>query len=135
VQQLLGPHNAEPIRFDLQQLSELPTLGTAGDGDTCAPHGHDVKRLLGNRLFVQLRSGKLPKTSELLQQVAETLESIQCRRARWGYERWPADVPLTGWRLRHKVGVRPGKESSATIELIDQLVAGRSPVSKWSEYH
>jgi hypothetical protein len=42
VQQLLGPHNAEPIRFNLQQLSELPTLGTAGDGDTCAPHGHDV---------------------------------------------------------------------------------------------
>ncbi|WP_176060982.1 TnsD family Tn7-like transposition protein [Paraburkholderia sp. BCC1876] len=82
-----------------------------------------IKKLMDNRsLSIQLRDEKLPKTTAALALLTETVEAIQCRRAKWAYEHWPAELPLTAWRLRQKARVGLNESSSAVIKFIDKLV-------------
>lgn len=86
--------------------------------------GIAIKRIIGSRsLTNQLREKKLPKTAAALTQTTETVEAYQCRRAKWVYEHWPADLPLTSWRLRQKTRVGLNEASPAVIEFIDKLVS------------
>ncbi|WP_168792746.1 hypothetical protein [Paraburkholderia aromaticivorans] len=73
-----------------------------------------IMQIVGHRSFaVHLRDGRLPRVEDALQQSVETVESIQCRRVRWFYQRWPSDIPLTVWRLGHEAGVQSGRTRGA----------------------
>ncbi|WP_442808934.1 TnsD family Tn7-like transposition protein [Trinickia soli] len=81
-----------------------------------------IANLLHNRsLYVQLRDKKLPKTAAALTLLTESVESIQCRRAQWAYEHWPAEVPLAAWRLRLRARIALNKSSSAVIQFVEKL--------------
>ncbi|MCG5076243.1 TnsD family Tn7-like transposition protein [Paraburkholderia tagetis] len=82
-----------------------------------------IKRFIGDRsLTTKLRDNKLPETATALALLTETLEAFQCRKAKWVYDHWRAEVPLTAWRLRKEARVTLGKASPAVIEFIERLI-------------
>ncbi|WP_322005171.1 TnsD family Tn7-like transposition protein [Paraburkholderia tropica] len=87
-----------------------------------------IRRLVGDKRLASAGSSRhLPKTVGALSSAHESGDQIQCRKARWVYEHWPDDKPVTAWRLRHIVGVKSGSRRVAVAELIDRLVAGDRP--------
>lgn len=87
-----------------------------------------IARAVGQRsLNALIRKGNLPKTKESLEQVVESIDSAQCRRIQWEFERWPADVPLTASALRYSARVGDHAIRGAAVKLVEKLTAAREP--------
>lgn len=81
-----------------------------------------------NSMNIYTTKGYLPRTKEVLDQVVESVEAVQCRRIRWAFSCWPSDVSLSVSALLYRARVSNSSVAPAAKTLAKELVREGRPV-------